>query len=95
MTFKFSEEKDLKVLAAHQFLENGAIITRVVHDMEGDWHFSTLDSRSRDMESITLEQVIRTDATLNNLFHLDYGEQARRGSRSEIWTKSKNARLEG
>lgn len=89
MAFKFMEEKNLKVSAAFQFLENGALITRIVHDTEGDWHFHTLDSRPGDMESTTLGQIVQSDSTINDLFYLDYEEQAVRGSRSEVWMKSK------
>lgn len=94
MAFKFMEEKSLKVLVARQFLENGALITKVVHDTNGDWHFHTIDSKISDMESTTLEQIIRSDSTLNDLFYLDYEEQGMRGSRDEVWTKSKNSHLE-
>jgi hypothetical protein len=90
MTFKFLEEKNLDVFTTRQFLENSTTITQVFHDEQGNWFFSTLDSKPNDMKHTTLENIIRIDNTLNELFHLDYGEQAIRGSRSETWTKSKN-----
>jgi hypothetical protein len=88
MTFKFMEERNLNVFVAYQFLENGALITKVVHDTEGDWYFHTIDSRASDLGNTTLEQIVRADSTLNDLFSLDYEEQAIRGSRDEVWIRS-------
>jgi hypothetical protein len=42
-----------------------------------------------DMKIVSLEQLVSRDNTLNELFDLDYGEEAERESIGGRWTRSK------
>lgn len=87
--FKFREPKNLTTFTTRQWLELRKPILRVVHDHDGDWQFLTGDQMPEDIKIVALEQLVLRDKTLNDVFDLDYGEQANRDSISGRWTRSK------
>jgi len=88
--FKFREPKNLTTFTTKQWLENQKTILRVVHDEDGDWQFLTDDDLiTEDMRIVTLEQIVLRDNTLNQVFDLDYGEEAERKSIGGEWTRKK------
>ncbi len=86
--FKFRELKNLRVFTTKQYLELGKPILKVVHDKEGDWQFLTGDQMSEDIKIVGLEEMIKKDITLNDVFDLDYGESAERNYVGEEWKRS-------
>lgn len=87
--FKFREAKNLGVFTTRQWLELGKPILRVVHDEDGDWQFLTGDQIIDDAKIVALEQMIKRDITLNEVFDLNYGESAERDSVEGIWKRHK------
>lgn len=87
--FKFREAKNLGVFTTRQHLELDKPILTVLHDEEGDWQFLTNDQEEEDARVIYLEDIIKRDATLNELFNLGYGEYAERGSLDQQWIRGK------
>ena len=55
-------------------------ILRVFHDDDGDWQFLTGDQMPEDIKIVALEQLTIKDRTLNEVFDLEYGEEAERGN---------------
>jgi hypothetical protein len=87
--FKFREPRNLATFTTKQWLELRKPILRVVHEHDGDWQFLTGDQMLEDMKIVSLEQLVSRDNTLNELFDLDYGEEAERESIGGRWTRSK------
>lgn len=87
--FKFSEPKNLTTFTTRQWLEENKPILRVVHDEEGDWQFLTGDQLEDDIRIVALEQLILKDNTLNQVFDLEYGEEAERESIGGKWKRNK------
>ncbi|WP_293946979.1 MULTISPECIES: DUF4262 domain-containing protein [unclassified Sphingobacterium] len=86
--FKFYESKNMTAFTTRQWLEESKPILRVVHDHDGDWQFLTEDQMSDDIRIVALEELIKRDHSLNDLFDLDYGEEAERKTIAEKWTRS-------
>ena len=76
--FKFREPKNLTTFTTRQWLEEGKPILYVAHDNDGDWQFLTNDQMPEDIRVVALEQLVLKDATLNEVFDLEYGESAER-----------------
>jgi hypothetical protein len=87
--FKFREPRNLATFTTKQWLELRKPILRVVHEHDGDWQFLTGDQMLEDMKIVSLEQLVSQDNTLNELFDLDYGEEAERESIGGRWTRNK------
>ncbi|MBC7864095.1 MAG: DUF4262 domain-containing protein [Bacteroidia bacterium] len=87
--FKFREEKNLAVFTTKQHLELNSPIVRVTHDEDGDWQFLTSDYTEEDARVVGLEEMIKRDKTLNEVFDLDYGESAERESNGRPWVRTK------
>lgn len=85
--FKFREARNLGVFTTKQWLLQKKPIVRVVHDSDGDWQFLTGDQVLADASIVALEQMTIRDATLNEVFNLDYGEYAERGFIGDIWVR--------
>jgi hypothetical protein len=83
--FKFREEKNLAIFTTRQWLDLNKPILRVVHDEDGDWQFLTGDQMPEDAKVVCLEEMVLRDKTLNEVFDLDYGEQAERESIGGQW----------
>lgn len=87
--FKFREEKDLAVFTSRQWIEDEKPILRVVHHEDGDWQFFTGDPMPEDIKIVALEEMTLRDKSLNDLFNLDFGEEAERGFVGDKWIRSK------
>jgi hypothetical protein len=87
--FKFREVKNLGVFTTRQWLQQNKPILHVVHDEDGDWQFLTGDQMPEDVKLVALEQMVLGDNSLNDVFNLDYGEQASRDSVTGEWKRSK------
>ena len=74
--FKFREDKFCPVFTTSAWLESQEPIVDVIHDKEGYWFF--LPSGEPDWKMVPLEELIKVDPTLNDVFDLDYGECANR-----------------
>ncbi|MEH6304262.1 DUF4262 domain-containing protein [Olivibacter sp. CPCC 100613] len=85
--FKFREEKNLAVFTTRQWLEDNAPILEVYHDDDGDWQFITGQWKEDDIRTVALEEILKRDPSINDLFNLDYGEQALRLSPKEKWQR--------
>lgn len=87
--FKFNEPKHLTVFTTRQWLEEQKAIVRVVHDEDGDWQFLTGDQMPEDIKIVALEELIKRDCSLNDVFDLEYGEAADRDSQGGEWIRGK------
>lgn len=85
--FKFSEPKNLATYTTRQWLDEQKPILRVVHENDGDWQFLTGDQTSEDIRVVALEELIKTDDTLNEVFDLEYGEEAERDFVGGEWSR--------
>lgn len=83
--FKFYEKKSLGVYTTQQALEGDPVLF-VYHNEDGDWQFHT--SLSPDLDNaklVFLEQLVKRDPTLNEIYHLQYGWSASRLSINAEW----------
>ena len=87
--FKFREAKNLAIFTTSHFLEQNKPILTVIHDHDGDWQFLTGDSIEGNTKLVALEQMTIRDKTLNEIFDLDYGEEAEREFVGGSWTRNK------
>lgn len=85
--FKFREEKRLTVFTTRQWLELGKPILHVVHNTDGDWLFLTGDQMPDDIRIVALEDLVKKDQTLNQVFALDYGYSMEREATGRKWTR--------
>jgi len=85
--FKFREVANLGVFTTRQWLEEQKTIVQVVHDEDGDWQFLTGDQMPEDIKIVALKELVLRDLTLNQIFDLGYGEEAKRDSVGEQWTR--------
>jgi hypothetical protein len=85
--FKFYEPKNLTTFTTRQWLDEKKPILRVVHDLDGDWQFLTGDQLPEDIKIVALEELIKWDNTLNEVFDLEYGEEAERDFIGGQWTR--------
>lgn len=85
LDFKFREERNVAVFTTRQVLE-GLPILRVIHEKDGEWQFlcdTTYDAD--DLKIVALEELTKRDPTINELFQLNYGWQARRIVEAAEW----------
>ncbi len=87
--FKFREAKNLATFTTRQWIEQRKPILRVIHDSDGDWQFLTRDQMPDDIKIVGLEQLVLRDKTLNEVFDLEYGEEAERDFVGGKWTRNK------
>lgn len=85
--FKFYESKHMAAFTTRQWLEERKPILNVVHDHEGDWQFLTGDQIQDDIRIVSLEELVKHDQSLNEVFDLDYGEEAERKVLGEKWIR--------
>lgn len=85
--FKFSEANNLGVFTTGQWLTFGRPILRVIHEEDGDWQFLTGEQKPEDIKLVALEEMILKDNTLNEVFDLEYGEEAEREFVGGNWTR--------
>lgn len=86
--FKYREAKNLAIFTTRQWLELDKPILRVVHNTDGDWQFLTGDPISNDIRVVALEEMVNRDRTLNEVFDLEYGEEAEREFVGGKWTRN-------
>jgi hypothetical protein len=89
MDFKFNEPKNLTIFTTRQWLDEQKPILHVVHDEDGDWQFLTGDQLPEDIRIVALDQIIKSDKTLNQVFDLEYGEEAEREVVGGKWIRNK------
>ena len=70
-------------------MEDNQPILRVVHEEDGDWQFLTKEIDYENGKLVALEQMILRDETLNELFDLEYGEEAERDFIGDKWKRNK------
>ena len=87
--FKFREEKNLGIFTTRQWLEDKDPILRVVHEEDGDWQFLTESIDFDNGKVVALEQMLLRDKTLNEVFDLEYGEEAEREFNGGEWKRNK------
>ncbi len=88
MHFKYREPQNLSVFTTRQWLELNEPIKLVVHDYDGDWQFLTGHPlEAGDMKLVALHELIKRDDTLNEIFDLDYGEEAERNFVGDQWVR--------
>jgi hypothetical protein len=87
--FKFRESKKLATFTTRQWLELRQPILRVVHDSDGDWQFLTGNQAPEDIRVVALDQLVLRDETLNEVFDLEYGEEAEREFPGGKWMRNK------
>lgn len=83
--FRFYESKALGVFTTTQVLA-GEPIKYVIHDDEGDWFFLENDTvENDDIQIVALEEITKKDPTINSIYYLQYGWEARRSQIGEDW----------
>lgn len=85
--FKFREADNLGIFTTRQWLEEQKPIVHVVHDEDGDWQFLTGDQMPEDIKIVALKELVLRDVTLNQIFDLEYGEEAKRDFVGGQWTR--------
>jgi hypothetical protein len=86
--FKFREVKNLATITTSQFINENKPITLVSHDNDGDWQFLTENVTLGDACIVALERIVKKDPTLNEVFNLNYGEEAQRDFIGDKWRRS-------
>jgi hypothetical protein len=88
LDFKFFEAKNTAVFILRQIIKEGMAVLRVIHDEEGDWQFLTGDIVAQeDLMIVALEQIVKRDYTLNELFDMPTGQFATRDNVGGKWTR--------
>ena len=87
--FKFREAKNLAIFTTSHWLDQDKPVLRVVHNYDGDWQFLTGDQIEGSAKLVALEQMTTRDRTLNEIFNLEYGEEAERELVGGRWTRNK------
>ena len=83
--FKFYEERNLGVYTTKQTFKGDPILY-VYHDKDGDWQFHTsLKPELGESMLVCLEEITKLDPTINELYNLQLGWQAWRGSKEDEW----------
>ncbi len=83
--FKFLEEKNLQVYTSSNVL-GGEPIKFVYHDEDGDWQFHS--NQFPDLSNsklVCLDELVKKDRSLNDVYYLNYGESAERKNVGEKW----------
>ncbi len=83
--FKFLEERNLGVFTTVEVLE-GKAIRYVFHNEDGDWQFhSEQDPDQKRARIVCLEELVKKDPSLNEIYYLNYGESAYRNAFGDTW----------
>jgi len=86
--FKFYEAKNLATYTTTKVLENNHPILLVTHEEDGDWQFLCGNPITKDdCKVICLEEIVKLDPSLNQLFDLPYGWEAERNSIDDKWVR--------
>ena len=85
LDFKFLEERNLGVYTTSEVL-NGAPIRFVYHNEDGDWQFHSEQEPNLDHAKVVcLEDLVKGDPSLNEVYYLNYGESAERKNIGSEW----------
>jgi hypothetical protein len=89
LDFKFFEKRNLAVFIVKQIFKDNKPILYVSHDSEeGDWQFLTGDTvMTDDIMIVSLEEVVKHDPTINELFNLPRGHSATRDIPGGKWLR--------
>jgi hypothetical protein len=88
LDFKFFEPKNAAVFTLRQIIKEGMSILNVIHDAEGDWQFLHGDIVAQeDLVIVALEQMVKRDSTINELFDMPTGQVATRDYVGGKWTR--------
>ncbi len=83
--FKFLEKRNLAVYTTQQVL-NGDPILYVYHNEDGDWQFHTSDNPNvDDAKLVALDELVKIDPTINQIFYLPYRSYAWRKFVGDDW----------
>lgn len=89
--FKYYEERNLGVYTTYHALE-GKPILYVHHNEDGDWQFHTeFEPKIEDSKLVSLDEMIKLDRTLNEIYYLNYGQTAYRNEIGAKWTIEEKA----
>lgn len=84
-SFKFLEERNLGVFTTSEVLE-GKCIKYVYHNEDGDWQFhSEQEPNLKNARMVCLEDLVKKDPSLNEIYYLNYGESAERAEIGDAW----------
>lgn len=91
MEFKFYEKPNVAVFTLKEIIKLNKPILFVSHDFEdGSWQFLTgRIVNDNDIMIVGLEEIVKHDPTLNELFDLPEGWLATRNSINENWIRKK------
>ena len=88
MEFRFNEEKNVVVFTTKHVL-NGDPILYVYHNDDGYWQFHAIaDPKVEDAKILLLEELIKLDPSLNELYDLPMGKNAWRADVQSEWQYS-------
>jgi hypothetical protein len=88
LDFKFFAARDTAAFAARQIFREDKPILLVERDEEGDWQFLTGEPVAQeDTMIVALEQVVKRDPTVNQLFDMNIGEMATREHVGGKWKR--------
>ena len=83
--FAFYEPKNLGTFVTKGVLDGKTIID-VHHEEDGSWQFLADEPRTTEyIALVCLEEVVKIDPTVNNLFHLGFGQSASRKTKRSEW----------
>jgi hypothetical protein len=87
--FKFDEKRSVAVFTARQVFKENKPILYVCHDEEdGAWQFLPGEPvEEKDAMVVALEEVIKHDPTINELYDLPMGYYAERKFVGDKWIK--------
>lgn len=86
---KFKDDDFWKpVITTRQIIEGADIITCVTLDEEGDWQaMGDAPFTDDDLDVISVEEMLQTDATLALLPDMEYGDSMVRADKNSPWEK--------
>lgn len=89
MEFRFEEKRNVAVFTLKQIIHSNKPILFVSHNIEdGAWQFLTGKTTSVDDAVVVgLEEIVKHDQSLKELFDLPEGWEATRKSISENWER--------
>lgn len=88
LDFKFFEHRDTATFVARQIFTEGRPILYASHDEEGDWQFTTGDMVTNDdIMIVALDEVVKLDSSVNDLFNMPTGQCASRQFVGDKWVR--------
>lgn len=83
--FFFYEQRNLGVYTTQDVLD-GAPILYVHHNEDGDWQFhSSSNPNIEEAKIVALEQLVKLDKSLNDIYYIEYGMRAYRMKKDDQW----------